>query len=237
LVLVHGFAQNARCWGSLATELERDHEVVRVDAPGHGRSATVIAGLRTGGRLIADQGGRATYLGYSMGARFCLHLALSNPELVAGLVLISGTPGIEDRVEREARAAQDRALAGTVRTKGVTAFLDEWLDNPLFASLPEPMRFVDERRDNTAEGLASSLEQAGTGAQDSRWRDLYRLAMPVLVVAGGRDEKFSEIAHRMADSIGSATLAIIDDAGHAAHLEQPVAFEAVLRRWLAANDL
>src|SRR3546814_15346533 len=118
IVLVHGFTQTGRCWGPEAEDLARDHEVIRVDAPGHGRSADVLAGLRTGGRLIADQGGRATYLGYSMGARFCLHVALTNPELVAGLVLIGGTAGIEDPDARAARRAQDLRTRADERRVG-----------------------------------------------------------------------------------------------------------------------
>jgi 2-succinyl-6-hydroxy-2,4-cyclohexadiene-1-carboxylate synthase len=234
LVLVHGFAQTSRCWGPIGDDLARDHEVVRVDAPGHGGSAEILAGLRTGGRLIADQGGEAVYVGYSMGARFCLHLALSNPELVRALVLIGGTPGIDDPAERSARAAADRALAERIRTDGVDAFVDGWLGDPLFARLPEDMRFVEERRKNTAEGLASSLEQAGTGAQDSRWPDLHRLAMPVLAVVGGDDAKFRAIGQQMVAAIGdNAELALIEGAGHAAHLEQPDRFLTALRAWLA----
>src|SRR4029078_10824997 len=56
-VLVHGFSQTRNCWGPVATDLARDHEVVRVDAPGHGRSSTFHAGLRTAARLIADTSG------------------------------------------------------------------------------------------------------------------------------------------------------------------------------------
>lgn len=238
IVLVHGFTQTRRCWGPEAQELAAEHEVIRVDAPGHGRSADVLAGLRTGGRLIADQGGRATYLGYSMGARFCLHLALANPELVAGLVLIGGTAGIEDDDERAARRAQDLATAERLEREGLEAFLDAWLDQPLFAGLPPERAFRRERLENTVEGLRSSLDQAGTGSQDPTWHKLHRLSMPVLVLAGERDAKFAALAERMADAIGdNATLGLVPDAGHAAHLERPEAFLAILRPWLQRHRL
>lgn len=238
IVLVHGFTQTGRCWGPEADDLARDHEVVRVDAPGHGRSTDVLAGLRTGGRLIADQGGAATYLGYSMGARFCLHVALANPELVRGLVLIGGTAGIEDPRERAARREQDVRTAARLRSEGLAAFLDAWLEQPLFAGLPADRAFREERLTNTVEGLTSSLEQAGTGSQDPSWERLGRLAMPVLVVAGAEDAKFAALGERMAAEIGAnATLALVPAAGHAAHLERSDAFLAVLRPWLAAHDL
>jgi 2-succinyl-6-hydroxy-2,4-cyclohexadiene-1-carboxylate synthase len=238
IVLVHGFTQTGRCWGPEAVDLATDHEVIRVDAPGHGRSADILAGLRTGGRLIADQGGEATYLGYSMGARFCLHIALSNPELVRGLVLLGGTAGIEDRDEREARRVQDLQTAARIKAEGLERFLDAWLAQPLFAGLPDDRAFREERLENTVTGLMSSLQQAGTGSQDPSWHRLSKLAMPVLVLAGEQDDKFSALARRMADEIGSnATLALIPGAGHAAHLEQPTAFLAVLRPWLAAHGL
>lgn len=238
IVLVHGFTQTSACWGPEAIDLATDHAVIRVDAPGHGRSAEVRAGLHTGGRLIADQGGRATYLGYSMGARFCLHLALSNPELVAGLVLVGGTAGIEDPAERAARRQQDLRTADRIRAEGLEDFLDAWLRQPLFADLSPAQAFRSERLANTVEGLVSSLEQAGTGAQDPSWDKLARLAMPVLVVAGARDAKFTALGQRMAAAIGpNATFAEVAGAGHAAHLEQPAAFLAVLRPWLARHHL
>lgn len=238
IVLVHGFTQTGRCWGPEAADLATDHEVIRVDAPGHGGSAAILAGLRTGGRLIADQGGEATYVGYSMGARFCLHLALSNPELVRGLVLIGGTAGIEDPAERAERRAQDVRTAARIREEGLEAFLDAWLTQPLFARLPAEAAHRAERLENTVDGLVSSLEQAGTGSQDPSWHKLSTLAMPVLVVAGSLDEKFAALGARMADAIGAnATLALVPDAGHAAHLEQPAAFLSILRPWLAAHRL
>jgi 2-succinyl-6-hydroxy-2,4-cyclohexadiene-1-carboxylate synthase len=238
LVLVHGFTQTRRCWGPEVEDLATDHEVVRVDAPGHGLSSTVVAGLPTGGRLIADQGGLATYLGYSMGARFCLHLALAHPELARGLVLIGGTAGVEDDAARAERRAQDLRTAAQIRTEGLERFLDAWLDQPLFAGLPPARSFRAERLENSVDGLCSSLEQAGTGAQQPSWHLLHHLDMPVLVVAGADDAKFAALAERMADTIGgNARLALIEGAGHAAHLEQPDRFLAALRPWLADHHL
>src|SRR3954464_12676049 len=130
IVLVHGFAQNRNCWGPVAGDLATDQEFVRVDAPGHGRSSAYYAGLRTGARLIADQGGPATYIGYSMGARFVLHLALANPELVHGFVTIGGTAGIDDRDERSARKVNDDALADRLEREGTQLFLLALLSRP-----------------------------------------------------------------------------------------------------------
>jgi len=238
LVLVHGFTQTGRCWGPVADDLAGDHEVVRVDAPGHGRSAEVLAGLRGGGRLIADQGGEATYLGYSMGGRYLIHLALANPELVRGLVLLGATAGIDDPAERAARQEADRRTAERLRQLGLLDFLREWVAQPMFAGIPESRQHLLERMENTVDGLESSLLQAGTGSQDPSWDRLHRLDMPVLVVAGERDEKFAALGRRLQASIGdNATFATVPEAGHAAHLEQPEAFLAVLRPWLAAHGL
>jgi 2-succinyl-6-hydroxy-2,4-cyclohexadiene-1-carboxylate synthase len=238
LVLVHGFAQTQACWGDVGDDLATDHEVCRVDAPGHGGSAGLFAGLRTGARLIADQGGPATYVGYSMGGRFLLHVALANPELVRGLVLIGATAGIDDRAERLERKRVDEAMADRLERQGVAAFLDAWLAQPLFAGLSEPMQFREERQVNTVEGLAESLRQAGTGSQDPLWDRLHRIEVPALVVAGAADEKFAAAGRRLVDSIGAnAELALVVGAGHAAHLEAPEAFLAVLRPWLARHGL
>ncbi|MGH9136146.1 MAG: alpha/beta fold hydrolase [Acidimicrobiales bacterium] len=238
LVLVHGFAQTRACWGPFAEDLARDHEVCRVDAPGHGKSAEFIAGLRTGARLIADQGGVATYVGYSMGGRYVLHVALALPELVRGVVLIGATGGIEDPQERAKRQELDEAMAQRIERDGVEPFLDAWLAQPLFTGLSPAMQFRKERLENTVEGLAESMRQAGTGAQDPLWSRLGRLEMPVLLIAGGDDEKFSAEAQRLASAIGSnAEVALVPGAGHAAHLEDPDAGIGIVRPWLEARRL
>ena len=239
IVLVHGFTQTAHSWRPVASLLEDrlrpEPTVLLLDAPGHGTKSDVRAGLADGAALLGDEGGRATYVGYSMGGRYCLHLALARPDLVERLVLLGVSPGIEDAEEREARRAADEQLATDLETDGLDAFLDRWLRSPLFSRLPRAAADMEHRRANTVEGLASSLRLAGTGAQESLWDRLHELTMPVLVMAGAHDEKFSAIGIRMASLVPDATFIGVGDAGHSAHLERPDEVGAALVRWLAAH--
>jgi 2-succinyl-6-hydroxy-2,4-cyclohexadiene-1-carboxylate synthase len=236
VALVHGFTQTGGSWGAIADELTADHEVVLVDAPGHGGSTAVEADLETGAALAAEAVGPAVWVGYSMGARLCLNVAVHHPDVVRGLVLVGGTAGIEDAAERAARQEQDRATAARLDEVGLDAFLEEWLAQPLFASLPADAAGVDDRRRNTVTGLRSSLERAGTGSMAPLWDRLGELRMPVLAVAGEQDERYAALARRIAASVGGPSeVALVPSAGHAAHLEQPTAFVQILRGWLEAS--
>lgn len=232
-MLVHGFTQTGRCWGPIDAALAATHEVVLVDAPGHGGSAMVDVPFEEAATLVGEAGGRGAYVGYSMGGRLALALAVDRPDLVDRLVLVGASPGLADPAERAARRQADERLAGRLEAIGVPAFLDEWLAQPLFAGLSPAAAHRDERLANTAAGLASSLRRCGTGAQRALWDDLGTLAMPVLVVVGGDDAKFGQIADAMAAAIGpNATVVHIPGAGHTAHLEQPDRFLAALEPFL-----
>ena len=234
IVLVHGFTQTGRSWGPIADDLARDHEVVAVDAPGHGSSAAVRTDLAGGGALLASFG-PAAFVGYSMGGRFCLHAALAQPAQVTRLVLLGATAGLDDAGERAARVRSDEALAADLERDGLDAFLDRWLALPLFRGVAPDAADRADRRRNTMAGLASSLRLAGSGTQIPAWDRLHALAMPTLLLAGERDEKFAALAHRMAAAIGAnATCALVPGAGHAAHRENPDAFVAIVRAWLSA---
>jgi 2-succinyl-6-hydroxy-2,4-cyclohexadiene-1-carboxylate synthase len=233
LVLVHGFTQTRSSWSTIARQLSRDgYEVVTVDAPGHGEAADLGVDLPAGAELLGNTGERATYVGYSMGGRLALHLADARPGLVERLVLVSSTAGIDDGVERAIRQVEDENRATEIEQSGVAAFLEKWLAAPLFANLPPDATQLTARLENTAAGLASSLRLAGTGAQESLWPRLPSLPMPVLLVVGALDEKFTAIAEQMAALIPNATLSVVADAGHVVHLERPAEFLATLQRWL-----
>lgn len=235
VVLVHGFTQTGRCWGPVDERLARHHEVVLVDAPGHGGSSAVDVAFGDAAALVGEAGGRSTYVGYSMGGRLALALALGRPDLVERLVLVGASPGIADEAERAARARADEHLADRIEALGVAAFLDEWLARPLFAGLSPAAAHRRQRLANTPAGLASSLRRCGTGAQPSLWERLGALAMPILLVVGAEDAKFDAVADAMAGAIGAnAVVARIAGAGHTAHLEQPEAFLAVVEPFLDA---
>ena len=230
VILLHGFTQTLRSWDTIAADLRKDFRVCTIDAPGHGRADQVHVDLPTAALLYAATLGRGTYIGYSMGARLALHIALEQPLVVERLVLLGGTAGLASDQERAVRRGTDDALADTIEHDGVGPFLDRWLAQPLFANVPDDRA---ARAQNTALGLATSLRLTGTGAQENLWDRLRELTMPVLVMAGEHDAKFTDIGLRMVQGIGrNATFATVPNAGHAAHLEQPSAFLAVVREWL-----
>jgi 2-succinyl-6-hydroxy-2,4-cyclohexadiene-1-carboxylate synthase len=234
VTLVHGFTQTGRSWQPVLERLGLLHAFTVVDLPGHGRSSAVTAGLWEGAAAIGEAGQHSAYVGYSLGGRFCLHLALAHPELVDALVLVSATAGLDTEQERQGRRAADEALAERIEAGGVVAFLEWWLARPLFATLSPEQAGLGDRRDNTAEGLAGSLRLAGTGQQEPLWDRLGALDMPVLVIAGERDEKFAAIGRRLAAAIGAnAELVLIPGAGHACHLERGDAFCLTLADFLA----
>jgi len=233
IVLIHGFTQTARSWDRLGDHLAGHHEVVAVDAPGHGDSAEIRADLVAGAGLVAAAAGVGTYVGYSMGGRLALHVALDRPEVVERLVLVSATGGLDDPAERAARRSSDEALASSIERDGLDAFLTRWVALPLFAGLADPD--LADRRRNTATGLASSLRLAGTGTQEPLWPRLGEITVPVLLVAGADDPKFVAAAERMAALLPRPTLAVIPGAGHTVHLERPDAFTAVLDGWLTTT--
>lgn len=236
VVLVHGFTQTGQSMRPLAARLSQaGRECVVVDLPGHGDAADVAADLPRTAAMLAQSPGRAIYVGYSLGGRACLHLALRHPEMVERLVLIGANPGIEDPAERAARREADEQAATRILQVGVQVFLQEWLSQPLFAGLNVTARDRAERLRNTPQGLATSLRLAGTGAHDPLWPRLGKVTVPTLVLAGEFDDKFSRIGQRVAASVQRGSFASIPGATHAAHLQRPNAVAATIDHWLSTE--
>lgn len=226
-VFVHGFTQTPASWEPVVDAMEHDTGGVRLHL--FPRVANEPSFALTAAKLGTAS---ATYSGYSMGGRLCLQLALDRPETVARLVLVSASPGIADDADRVARCAADEQLAQSIERDGVDAFLERWVAQPLFATLPRDRSGIDDRRaGNTVESLTHQLRVLGQGAQPSNWGRLADLAVPTLLIVGELDTKYVDIAHRMADAIPNARVEVITHAGHACHLEQPEAVAHLLASW------
>lgn len=240
LVFLHGFTQTHHHWHACAERVVaglagpngQRPTVVLPDLPGHGLSGSDGSGIEDAAAELAITVGRGTYVGYSMGGRVALHVALSEQRPVERLVLIGATAGLRDEADRADRRQVDEDRARRIEQIGVDAFLDGWLAAPLFATLPPDPDGLDHRRRNTASGLAHSLRTAGTGTQRSLWDELPALDIPVLLLAGELDTKFTTIADEMATALPRAQVEIIEGAGHAAHTERPDEVAEAIVAWL-----
>jgi pimeloyl-ACP methyl ester carboxylesterase len=117
--------------------MQSDFTALCLDAPGHGNNDNGARSLAQSADDIASAIQPGILVGYSMGARIALHVALQHPETVSQLVLISGTPGLTTQAERATRIQSDNELANRIEQIGTSAFIDEWLALPIFSGLTD----------------------------------------------------------------------------------------------------
>jgi len=233
MVFVHGFTQTGNSWKPVAEHFVRTgHQCVVLDLPGHGGSGHLRADLRRTADMVASVGGHGVYVGYSLGARVALHVALLYPHQVDAVALIGANPGIDSDTERALRREADDRLAVHFEDVGLAQFLAEWTAQPLFGELTAEQADLSDRMRNTVDGLASSLRHAGTGTQMPLWSRLRELSMPVLAIAGAEDLKFAAIARQLAESVPDGRSVLVPGAAHAAHVQQPAAVIDAVERWL-----
>lgn len=229
VALLHGFTQTRRCWNGLDGLLAQSHQVVRVDLPGHGEADPLARPLPDAAARLAEEVGPAIWVGYSMGGRHALQVAVDHPEVVEGLVTVGATAGIEDEAGRAERRRLDAERAAELIIDGVDEFLDRWLQLPLFAGLTPEAAQRDERRVNSVEGLASSLVLAGTGAQLPLWDRLADVTVPAAFAVGEHDHRFAELTARLDAAWGGPSrIQVVPGAGHAAHLHDPAAAAVII---------
>ncbi|MGI8586181.1 MAG: 2-succinyl-6-hydroxy-2,4-cyclohexadiene-1-carboxylate synthase [Chloroflexia bacterium] len=250
LLLLHGFTGSAATWVLLTATWARRFHTIAVDLLGHGGSDAPTDPARYGMEpTVADLAAlldvlgveRAYLLGYSMGGRVALHSAAAHPQRVGALILESASPGLADPSERAARVTGDEALADGIERKGVPTFVARWEALPLWASqarLPEATRerLHTQRLANSALGLANSLRGLGTGAHPPLYDRLPALPMPTLLITGELDPKFTAIARAMSAAMPNAQMAVVPNAGHAVHLEQPGAFGTLVTEFLMRKE-
>jgi 2-succinyl-6-hydroxy-2,4-cyclohexadiene-1-carboxylate synthase len=248
VVLLHGFTGSATTWNSLTDLLSPEFEVIAIDIVGHGESDAPVEvdryrmdrcteDLVT---LLAKLGHEhATWLGYSMGARTALQLAVLHPDAVDALVLEGVTAGLPDAGERTTRIESDEALADRIRDQGLGAFVDFWQsiglwDTQMGMPAVRLAALREQRMRSDPVGLANSLRGMGAGAQEPVIDRLGEVRAPVLLIAGSLDQKFTDIAQELLDVLPRGKFAAIEGVGHAAHFEDAAAFNDSVLAYLRA---
>jgi 2-succinyl-6-hydroxy-2,4-cyclohexadiene-1-carboxylate synthase len=228
VLALHGWLGRGDDWAVVADALG-DTAVIAPDLPGHGDFATSDAdfsmdGAATSALRALDSSGaeRAVVGGYSMGGRVALHLALSHPSRVAGLVLVSASAGLQAQLERDSRRVIDSDRARMLLADP-EAFVVSWYAAPLFDPMPAPARAAlaaDRLAHGSPEGWARALTGMSVGVQPWFGDRLHEIRVPVAVLAGAVDAKFTTLAHEMA-AIGDSETTIVAGAGHALLVERP----------------
>ena len=232
LVLLHGFTNTGASWDQVVAALSERYRPLAPDIRGHGTASDVGPVSLLG--VIADVSAAASapfeLVGYSMGGRLALHVALALPGRVRRLVLIGASPGIADVSARAQRLAADERLAGEVELMTIEAFADRWARTAVLADQPPAVQAAvrEQRLRSTPAGLAAALRGLGTGALPSVWERLGELTLPVDLVVGERDAKFRATAGEMAAALPAGRVHVVGGAGHAVHLEAPAAVADVI---------
>ncbi len=250
LVFLHGFLGDVRDWHEIAESFAEDFRCIAVDLPGHGK--TPVSQFRHEDDLSSVARALFCFLdaldidscsivGYSMGGRLALCMALMEPKRVARLVLESASPGLRSEDERQRRAEDDRRLERRLLESDFAAFIEEWYAQPMFASMRDSeyarrqarfRAFMDQRLENDPEQLARALRLMSVARQPSLWQEWAKSRTPTLLLAGERDSKFRAIASDMAALRQDADTKVLASCGHNLHFEEPEAYVRELMRFL-----
>jgi 2-succinyl-6-hydroxy-2,4-cyclohexadiene-1-carboxylate synthase len=214
VLFIPGFMQRGDAWRPVAELLPERYPSTLLDHAEHSFEGRM--------REIAEAGADVL-VGYSLGGRLALRSALRSPESFTGVVLIGATAGIEEGPMQTQRAEADEKLASWMEAMPIEDIVSLWERQPLFADQSDSL--VDAQRagrlSHDPRSLALLLRTAGQGALPQVWHELRAFEVPLLAIAGARDEGYTAAARRIAQVAPNARAAIVEDAGHAAHLQQP----------------
>ena len=230
--LTHGYAAAGQMWEPQRKALnEAGYRLVSWDMRGHAETESPDNPAQYSDALtIADIAALMDMLGIesavvgglSLGGFMSLAFQLAHPERVRALLLCDTGPGY--------RSDEARAKWNRMAERSAVNFEEKGLDAA--GRSPEVQAAVKHHK--SAAGLAHSAR--GMLAQvDSRVIDhLPEIDVPTLVIVGEKDEPYHDASRYMQSKIPGARLEIIPDAGHAANMDQPEAFNLVLLEFLGS---
>ncbi|MFN6519129.1 MAG: 2-succinyl-6-hydroxy-2,4-cyclohexadiene-1-carboxylate synthase [Nostoc sp. CreGUA01] len=249
ILFLHGFMGNIDEFEEAIELLSDEFSYLTLDLPGHGKTqvlgrdeyytmpntAQAIINLLDKLKIA-----KCFLVGYSMGGRLALYLALHFPERFFKVVLESASSGLATAPERLERIQRDtqigKNLARTTTQAAFADFLSNWYSQAIFGDIknhPQYDKMVENRLQNNPQELDKSLRFMGTGCQPNLSPQLVDNTIPMLLLAGEYDEKFIYMNTEMAKLCKLAQLKIIKNAGHNIHLENTLMFVQILRIFLS----
>jgi len=233
LLLTHGYSASSKMWAGQIAPLSKHFKLILWDMRGHGQSdypedqskyseAHTVADMAA---LLDAAGAREAIIGgLSLGGYMSLAFHLAHRDRTKALLIIDTGPGYKNDEAREEWNARARATGERFDAQGLAALERGSVET----------RIAQHRN---AKGLA--LAARGMLAQrDARViSSLPEIRVPSLVVVGANDTPFLKASDYMAAKIPGAKKMIIPDAGHAANIDQPEAFNTAILAFLREADL
>ena len=224
LWLVHGMGGSRRDWDGLAGRLPADLAVARHDMRGFGEStAEEGVAFSHADDLLAAMDGlgleKTALVGLSMGGGVVLNFALSHPERVSRLVLVS--PALVGWGWSDEWKGAWRGVSKAARGGDMDAARALWFDHPMFAEVRKDEALAAELRAGIAAYHGDQWIRSDERAELPDVDRLPGLAMPTLLLSGGRDvSDMRLIADVIAGSAPNVRRVDYPDAGHMLHMER-----------------
>ncbi|MFC2088483.1 2-succinyl-6-hydroxy-2,4-cyclohexadiene-1-carboxylate synthase [Calditrichota bacterium] len=247
ILFIHGFMGSGTDWNVIFKHLSAEFYCLAVDLPGHGKSilnnTTLNYSMPNTAKSIVDflQTNDFQYchlIGYSMGGRLAIFLAVNFPAFFKKIVIESASPGIKSITERKLRLEHDFDLADKLESVEFKDFLSDWYNQPIFYTLKNSRYFanlIKARSENDPHELAKSLRKMSVGNQPSLWDELHTIKNEVLLVYGEFDNKYRNIVQQMKREIKNAKITLIKNAGHNTHLENQIDYIKYVKKFLATT--
>jgi len=229
ILLSHGYSATSQMWRGQIEPLSKKNKLVLWDMRGHGQSdypedQSLYSEEATVADMLAllDQLGAKTAIvgGLSLGGYMSLAFHASHPERVRALLIIDTGPGYKN----------DKAREGWNQTSLRTAERYEREGLGLLGNASAE-RATAQHRD--AKGLARAGRGMLTQKNARVIESLPNIKVPSIVVVGANDTPFLAASDYMTAKIPGCEKAVIADAGHAANIDQPQAFNAAIVSFIA----
>jgi 2-succinyl-6-hydroxy-2,4-cyclohexadiene-1-carboxylate synthase len=226
LLLLHGFMGSSTDFSPAITTLSKHFHCICVDLPGHGHTQIDNHNfVSTANQILAIAPNQCHLLGYSLGGRLALYLALNHPDRWQKVILESTSFGLATPQARTQRQQQDAAIIGKLRQPELdfTAFIQNWYQQTVFTGIPQHPNFpelIASRLQNHPLALARSLETMGLGQQPYLGELLPTNQIPLLLLAGEQDLKFVAIGQQITQLCPQAAMVILPNCSHNTHFQQ-----------------